>query len=131
MDALINTLQAALAGHVKFALVYGSVLTKYFNRESDLDVAVFLGRKLSWQEHAAWPAQISAGLDHAHEVDLVVLDTADPIIAMQILANGKLIYVADRAAYLAYKVKMISQYLDFKYDRKIIEDRMAAGSIYA
>ena len=131
MHEIIKELRSALAGHVQFALLYGSVLTKYFKSESDIDLAIFVGKPFGLQARIDLQAYLSERVGNKHEVDLLVLDTADPIIAMQVIANGKPIYVADGAAFLNFKVKMISHYLDFKQDRKIIEDKLAAGSVYA
>lgn len=58
------------------------------------------------------------------DVDLVILNDADPIFTMQILANGNLIYCRDKHQFNLFKARKISEYLDFKMSRKNIEDNL-------
>ncbi len=124
----INT---TLSNKAKFVYLFGSALTPYFNENSDLDIGVYLGRKLDFREKLQFISDLEDRLNLPYEIDLVLLDSADPIIAMQILANGKRIYCSDSLIHLNYKIRMLSIYLDFKKDRKIIEDAIGKGSIYA
>ncbi len=128
---IISKLTKYLESKVKFAFVYGSILTKYFNNDSDIDVAIYLGTKTDFKKQFNLNEAINEHFDYKYKFDLVLLDSADPIIAMQILANGNLIVNNDFESFIKYKARMISEYLDFKMDRKIIEDKIAEGSIYA
>jgi len=131
MEMIIAGLQKALKGRVKFALLFGSVLTKYFGEDSDIDLAIYVGKSVDFRERLRFHESLSEYFDHKHEFDLVVLDNADPIIAMQALANGRLIVEEDHLAFIKFKSFTISHYIDFKMDRKIIEDKIGMGSIYA
>lgn len=130
LQELQTRLRAYLTGRVKFALLFGSVLTDYFRSDSDVDLAVYLGRPLPPQERLDFKHELEKALGFEYEFDVVFLDTADPIIAMQALANGEVIVQEDFDAFIKYKARMISQYIDFKRDRKIIEDRLGEGSVY-
>jgi len=125
-----SELKKYLSKKVKFAFLFGSALTKYFRPESDLDLAIYLGRKIQTQEFLHFKENLEEHFSHKYNFDLVLLDTADPIIAMQVLETGKLIIKDDIDEFINYKTRMISQYIDFKRDRKIIEDSLAEGSIY-
>ncbi len=131
MEKVMSELKKALVGKVKFTFVYGSTLTKYFNKESDIDLAVYFGKTIDYEKMYNFKEKISEHFDYKYEFDIIPLDTADPIIAMQVLANGKLIHNNDYEAYIKYKSRMISEYIDFKMDRKIIEEKIAEGSIHA
>jgi predicted nucleotidyltransferase len=131
MEKIVSGLQEFLKGRVKFALLFGSALTEYFNKESDIDVAVYLGKPLDFRERLEFQNDLGRHFAYKREIDLVVLDDADPIIAMQVLANGRLIIDEDHLAFLKFKSVMISHYLDFKMDRRIIEEKIAEGSVYA
>jgi len=48
------------------------------------------------------------------EVDLVFLNDCDPIIGMQVLANGALILNIDPACHLRFFMRTVSEYLDLK-----------------
>lgn len=130
-EKIIQEIKRYLQGKVKFAFVYGSILSKYFREDSDLDVAVYLGKPAKLDTMIDLKYDLEKHFDYKHEFDVVILDSADPIIAMQVLANGHLIINNDPSAFVLYKARMISQYLDFKMDRKIIEDRIGEGSVYA
>ncbi|MEM4261016.1 MAG: nucleotidyltransferase domain-containing protein [Candidatus Woesearchaeota archaeon] len=108
---------------IDFVLVFGSFATGNFNDESDIDIGIYVNDKLYSEE------TITEIIDKFNEltdreIDLVVLNDADPIITMQILANGKLIYCKDKHQFNLYKARKISEYLDFKMSRKIIEDNL-------
>lgn len=130
-EKIISELKNYLQGKVKFALIYGSILTDYFNKDSDIDLGVYCGEKVDFRKSFQFKTELDKHFEYRHDFDVVLLDSADPIIAMQILANGQLIVEEDHIAFIKYKARMISEYLDFKMDRKIIEDRIGEGSIYA
>jgi len=121
----MSELKKALVGKMKFTFVYGSILTKYFNKESDIDLAAYFGKTIDYEKMYNFKEKISEHFDYKYEFDIIALDTADPIIAMQVLANGKLIHNNDYEAHIKYKSRLISEYIDFKMDRKIIEDKIA------
>lgn len=130
-EKVISKLKNFLDGQAKFALIYGSILTEYFTEESDIDIGLYFGNNGNLNDRVQLKQDLEKHFDYKYEFDVVLLDSADPIIAMQILANGLLIVEEDRLAFIKYKARMISEYLDFKMDRKIIEDRIREGSIYA
>jgi predicted nucleotidyltransferase len=130
-EKVISELKNFLRNKAKFALIYGSILTDYFTEDSDIDLGLYLGEKVDRQDRVRIQHDLEKHFDHKYDFDVVLLDCADPIIAMQILANGRLIVEKDRVAFIKYKARMISEYLDFKMDRKIIEDRVGEGSSYA
>ncbi len=130
-EKIISELKIYLSGKVKFALIYGSILTEYFNLESDVDIGIYLGEQADVAKSIRVKDDLEKHFGHKYGFDVVIFDSADPIIAMQILANGELIIENDHRAFILYKSRMISEYLDFKMDRKIIEDRIGEGSVYA
>ena len=65
------------------------------------------------------------------EVDLVVLNHASPVLKMQVLKNGILIYASDRRHFHQFFVDTVNQYDDLKRIRKNCEDSILKGRIYA
>ena len=127
---ILDALKALLTDKVVFAMVYGSFLKDSFNAESDIDLAVYLdSRDLTLNDKLEFIRDFTQ--IHTHKIDVVFLDDCDLIIAMQVLANGKLIVSHDPGLFVVYKAKIISQYIDFKMSRRIIEDNMLNGRIYA
>jgi predicted nucleotidyltransferase len=118
-DNLVNLLK----NKVDFALLYGSILSDRFNAESDIDIAIFL---------KTYPKDIRDILDirssiskhFSREVDAIFLNSSDLIITMQVLANGELFITNDLKKFILYKARKISEYIDFKMSRRIIEDNL-------
>ena len=46
----MSELKKALVGKMKFTFVYGSILTKYFNKESDIDLAAYFGKTIDYEK---------------------------------------------------------------------------------
>ncbi len=61
------------------------------------------------------------------EVDLIVLNDADIMITMQILANGKLMINHLPSKFIEFKARKMSEYLDFKISRRRIEENLLRG----
>ena len=134
MEAETEEIKRELAGIMKdrvvFALVYGSILKPSFNAQSDVDVAVYLDKRdVAFQTRLDIYTILQEVLNR--DVDVVILDNADLIITMRVLANGELIVNNNPEAFIRFKALKIGQYLDFKMSRKIIEDQMLGGRIYA
>ena len=127
---IINTLSRVLADRVVFAMVYGSILKRSFNHKSDVDVALYLNHNEDTTDNLL-KFQVELSEATGRDVDLVFLNRADLIITMQILTNGQLIVENDHRQFIEFKALKISQYIDFKMSRKIIEDNMLKGRIYA
>lgn len=106
----------------QFAILFGSVVTDRFNDRSDIDCAVYFDNKLSFEDTARITGELVNLV--GREVDLICLNQADIIITMQALANGKVLFTHDISRYHLYKAKKITEYIDFKRSRKIIEDAL-------
>lgn len=117
--------ESALLPEASFAFVYGSFGTPRFNQESDLDIAVHLGRPITLDERI----EISARIEDAfhHRVDLLDACTADPIIAYQVLKTGRLLFVRHPSDLYRFQMKTLASYQDEKLDRRVVEDAMLAG----
>jgi predicted nucleotidyltransferase len=122
MESLKTNLTSYLAPIAQFAILFGSVVTDRFNDRSDIDCAVFFDHKLSFEEMSRITGELEDLV--GREVDLICLNQADIIITMQALANGKVIFVHDVSFYHLYKAQKITEYIDFKISRKIIEDAL-------
>jgi predicted nucleotidyltransferase len=121
---LLSRIGAALEG-AQFAYVFGSFGTPAFGPESDLDVAVQFPKALSGEEFIT----LAGRLDEAagRRVDVVDLRKADPIIAMQVLRNGRPFLMADRRALIDFQMYAPSRYFDWKICRRPVEEAMRAG----
>lgn len=124
---IISKLKEILKDKVEFALLFGSINKENYNSNSDIDVAVFLKPEFYNTEQII-KLRKELAYSFIRDVDLVILNDADTIITMQAIANGSLII--DNGKYTLFKARKISEYLDFKMSRKIIEDNMLNGRLY-
>jgi len=126
---ILHLLTAYLRDKVQFALYFGSFATDSFGAKgitepSDIDLAIYLGRKTDFNEQENIRHELFLIETIPFKLDVVFLDNADPIIKKQILDSGTPFVMNNREEYLKFKMYSISEYIDFKMDRKIIEDRM-------
>lgn len=111
-----------LGSEAEFIYLLGSAETERFHAESDIDVAVFWKPSVSDKQiHGYW-GELEKRL--SRDVDLVSINTADIIFSRQILETGRLVLNKDPGTLLNWKVKVLSEYPDFKASRKIIEDNI-------
>jgi predicted nucleotidyltransferase len=129
-QAIHDSIKNVLATHVEFALLFGSIVTNRTTAESDIDVGVYCkGGEISFEKKLDITLELESATNR--EIDLILLNASDLIITMQILANGKLIINHDPGLFLLFKAQKISEYIDFKRDRKIVEDHLLTRRIYA
>ncbi len=64
------------------------------------------------------------------EVDLVCLNTASPIIAMQIYRYGKVLFKNDFKQYAQYIIDLFTDYFDLKLMRKPLEEGILKRKYY-
>jgi len=127
---IISAIIPVLKNETVFALVYGSFLSEAFTEHSDIDLAVFPKKTVNtWDDKMLFYQKLEEL--PGHEYDIVFLNDCDLIIAMQIIANGRLFVNHDPGRFIQYKAGVISQYIDFKMSRKIIEENLLKGRIYA
>jgi len=102
-------------------LLYGSAASGRLQRDSDIDIAVLIGgRPADPFDLAALRTDVEAVL--GRNLDLVVLDTASPILAMEVLRQRR-VMVNHRPQVLEdFVVKTLGAYFDLKQVRRPIEE---------
>lgn len=124
-EAEIPGVLARELGGAQFALLFGSWGTPYFTGQSDVDVAVQFPRRLDVAARLRLAAALEAAI--ARNIDLVDLRAADPVLALQVLRAGRPLLINDTRAYHHFTVRMLSEYVDLKLDRRPIEAALAQG----
>jgi predicted nucleotidyltransferase len=101
-------------------LLYGSVAEGRMRADSDVDIAVLVG--------AAPPdpfaiARLRTDVEAVlgRNADLVILDTASPILAMEVLRRHRTLACRDEALLRGFVVKTLGAYFDLKMTRRPIE----------
>jgi predicted nucleotidyltransferase len=116
-----------LEKYAEFCFLLGSAATPRFNKESDIDLAVFWKPSLfnlsSNEIDFEFKLKILNELEETfhHDVDLVSLNNIDVIYGVQVADTGRIIINNNPRLLLEWKVKQLSRYPDFKTSRSIIE----------
>ena len=107
-------------------MLFGSHATGPASAHSDVDLAVLIAGELpSWEE----VGRLKLDLEEVFgsEVDLVILDSASPIVAMQVLKEGRTLSCRDAEALELFTVRTLTDYADLKIIRAPIEKRLLAS----
>jgi predicted nucleotidyltransferase len=109
--------------------LFGSRAAGRARAGSDVDLAGLFRRSPSPLE--LLEAQAELGGRFGIELDLIDLDRASPILAMQVLRHGRLLVDRDPRRRAAFVTRTVSMYEDLKIDRRGTEQallrRMAHG----
>ncbi len=128
---MVKKLKETLTMHSDIVLVFlfGSFVRGDITSFSDLDIAIYFTGTVDFYRINDLREDISEML--GIEVDIVVLNTASPVIKMQVLKKGTLLINKDQRAYNENFVNTVNEYDDLKRTRKEIEEKILRGRIYA
>ena len=120
-----TTLTKLLINKADFALLFGSWAkgNDHINSESDVDCGAFFHPDIV-NDKSYFDIAEQFEIIVGRKLDLVCLNTADIIIASQIIATGEELFSHSKNQLDTYRANVMSRYLDFKQSRKIIEDNI-------
>lgn len=129
--AFVSVLEPLLARRkgIQLVFLFGSAVSRRMHRASDVDIGILFGAVPNVSQRSALAAALSSLLKK--EVDLVVLNHAGPILKMQVLKTGVLVFARDLKIYHQFFVDTVNQYDDLKRIRKACEDNILRGRVYA
>lgn len=108
---------------------YGSAGGIYARPDSDLDLAVLAGHRLTLDETIRLAAHLSQVT--AQEVDLHDLRALPVALRVQIVLDGVRLYAASTAAAEEYDSRTLSDYVRLNEERRgILEDVRSRGRIH-
>ena len=116
---LIDALQADK--EICVAIFFGSEAQKMANPESDIDIALLNN---AWKKPSGIDLmQFQQNLTDLmqQQVDIVVLNDASPIIAMQAIKNGIPLFIRNQKEYQKFEITLITDYADLKKMREPFE----------
>ena len=124
-QAVLNCLKDLLYSEAEFVLLFGSWVGegKNVTTHSDVDCGVFF-KKVPSLDHlySDIPEIFRARI--GRKLDIICLNTADIIIANQVIRTGERAFVNSEDAFVRFSAQVMSRYVDFKQSRKIIEDNI-------
>lgn len=109
--------------------VFGSEATGAGHRGSDLDLAALLRRRPDALE--LLDAQTALEAIAGKDVDLVDLAAASPILARQVLRDGRCLFGAEAHSLALFEATLPSRYADLKRARAEAENALVERVIHA
>jgi len=108
---------------------FGSSAEDATHPASDIDIAVLAGRRLTPTERFDLQEQLASRL--GRDVDLVNLEAASPVLAIQVVAKGRLLFDGDAAARGGFEDRTFSAYARLNEERRGILERIATeGTVH-
>ena len=114
---------------ILLAFLFGSFATNCSRPSSDVDIGILFETVPDIYVINGLTEELSSILPR--ETDLVVLNHASPVLKMQILKNGILIYSSNKKYFHQFFADTVNQYDDLKRIRKNCEENILKGRIYA
>lgn len=112
------------------AYLFGSAARGQMLPDSDIDVAIDIGRALSATE--CWNAMQHLAVRAGREVDLVDFRTASDVLRHQVLTTGRRLFARDEVAQAIFEAAALSEYFDFIAQRApLMRDIVERGRVYA
>lgn len=104
----------------------GSAFNERMRADSDVDFAILY--EWNHAEDFARTGRLLLDLESClgRTVDLGRLSVRNLIYAYQVISGGALVYCRDREATDQFVGRVLSLYVDFKQDRKVVEDAYCA-----
>lgn len=128
-DQIFDKIKKHYSSKAEFIYVFGSILTPRFNQESDVDFAVYFKKRPEARTLLRVLSEASE-IFQPRRGDLIILNSTDPIIIMQILQNGKLLLNNNPGLHCQFVAEKISMYLDLKKSREVVEKNLLRGGLH-
>lgn len=136
IDELRPKLEPVLSARpVRLAYLFGSHAAGRARTDSDLDIAVLLDASLSADQRFNERLNLIGDfqtLFRTDDVDIVILNEAAPLLAFEVLRNGKLLYCPDPRDRVEFHLRTVREYEDTAPLRRLLaeklEQRIRAGT---
>jgi len=104
--------------------LFGSQAKGIEHEQSDVDIALLFerGKEPLLQDHLKLMTELSTLL--RKEADVIILNSADPILKCQVFRYGTIVLERDRITSRRFVAKSIMEYIDLQYNRGIVERAM-------
>jgi len=117
-DSRIKSITDTLSKYpIVFAYLFGSQAKGQSTTISDVDLAVFIDRRISRSERFDIRLRLTNDLSAiaGTKVDLIVMNDIPIQLAYEIIKYGKAILCKDRNAMIDAEIEILSKYLDRRY----------------
>jgi hypothetical protein len=114
---------------ILLVFLFGSAASGKMTNGSDIDIGILFEQSPDVYSVQKLANELNGVLKR--DIDIAVLNSASPILKMQILKKGALVCAKDKKYFNQFFMDTLNQYDDLKQTRKICEDNILKGRIYA
>lgn len=108
---------------------YGSAGSAYQRTDSDIDIAILAGHRLSFKEISDLSRDLAIATDS--EIDLHDIRALPVTLRVQIVLDGTRLYGSGKTQVDAYETLVLSEYVRLNEERReILNDIQKRGQIY-
>jgi predicted nucleotidyltransferase len=126
--AIVTCLEQAVSDLVA-VYRFGSTVYGLPHAESDVDVAVLASRPVPLETWFATVERLAETLER--EVDLLDLRLASPVLSLQVITRGRVLFERDGVARVGFEGRVLGEYARLNEQRRGILDRIALeGTVY-
>lgn len=122
-DAVRETLEAF--PEVAAVYLFGSRASERYSPSSDVDVAIIFTEAVAPERRFKVRCVLSEQIARAAGVaasDVVDLEAAPPLLAHEVLRNGRLLFSRDERRRVLIVARQIMRYIDTKPMRRVLDD---------
>ncbi len=96
---------------MEFMVYFGSYQTKFYNKNSDIDIGILSSRCLDTDKLMKLLEELII-FHRKSEIDLVDLRSAEPILRYEIAKDGKLLYEREEGLFERYRLFYIKRFYE-------------------
>jgi len=104
---------------IRALVLFGSAARGTLREASDIDIAVLLQRYPAVEKRQQLWSALSQLF--SRDVDLTVLNHAEPLVSFRVACEGKILFVADDRAWESWKSDAVRQYWDTEKFREALK----------
>lgn len=108
--------------HVSAVYIFGSQATGKAGAHSDIDIGILLDERLPEKKYFDAKIELIQTLSDffkRDDIDIVIMNNAPIVLAMNIISEGKVIFAKDKAFRVAFECHIMRQYYDREHYEKI------------
>ena len=120
LDKLVNKYKITLI------VLFGSYADGKVRDDSDIDIGIYLEDKIGVKEET----NLIEDMVHAFKrdnIDLVILNTASPVLRFEVVRNGKLLFERTPGDFLQFKLLSMKRYWEYprfqKYSKMYMDKK--------
>jgi uncharacterized protein len=103
---------------VQAVYLFGSQASGEVYPDSDVDIAVLLGQRISLMEEGRMRAEVVDELSR-DDVDFVILDEAPPLLRAEVVTGGRRLFARDERTAADFEDRAVIECLDTEYLRRM------------